>query len=57
MKAIYALYSTGDAAQQAVNRLRATGLADRDITVLSSQPMEEYEFGHMDNTTRSLWIA
>ena len=57
MKAIYALYSTGDAAQQAVNRLRATGLADRDITVLSSQPMEEYEFGHMDKSTWMWWIA
>ena len=57
MKAIYALYSDGHAAQQAVNRLRANGIADRDITVLSSRPMEEHEFGHMDARSWIWWIA
>lgn len=57
MKAVYALYSDGNAAQQAVNRLRAAGVVDRDITVISGQPMEEYEFGQMDQKTYMWWFA
>ena len=33
VKAVYGLYPDGQSAQQAVNRLRAAGIADRDITV------------------------
>jgi hypothetical protein len=57
VKAIYGLYPDGAAAQEAVNRLRAAGLAEREITVCSSHPMEEYEFGQMDRTTWMWWIA
>jgi hypothetical protein len=57
VKAVYALYRDGHAAQQAVNRLRAAGVADRDITVISSHPMEDYEFGRMDSATWIWWIA
>src|SRR5688500_18687510 len=57
MKAVYGLYPDGQSAQQAVNRLRALGVADRDITVISSQPMEEYEFGQMDRHSYMWWIA
>jgi Protein of unknown function (DUF3341) len=57
MKAVYALYPDGQSAQHAVNRLRAAGLADREITVLSSQPMDDYEFGQMDKATWMWWIA
>jgi len=57
MKAIYGLYGDGMSAQQAVNRLRAAGVANREIVVISSQPMEEFEFGHMDSKTRIWWIA
>jgi hypothetical protein len=57
MKAIYGLYADGMSAQQAVNRLRAAGVTDREIVVMSSHPMEEYEFGHMDSKTRIWWIA
>jgi hypothetical protein len=57
MKAIYGLYGDGMSAQQAVNRLRAAGVADREIVVISSQPMEGYEFGHIDSKTRMWWIA
>lgn len=57
MKAIYGLYGDGMSAQQAVNRLRAAGVADREIVVISSQPMEDYEFGHMESRTRMWWIA
>ena len=38
MKAIYGLYAHGASAQSAVDRLRAAGVADRDITVLSPEP-------------------
>src|SRR5688500_9686003 len=57
MKAIYGLYDDGQSAQQAVNRLRATGVSDREIVVMSAQPMEEYEFGHKDSRTWIWWIA
>jgi Protein of unknown function (DUF3341) len=57
VKAVYGLYPTGQAAQQAVNRLRAAGVADRDITIMSSQPMEDFEFGHMGGKTWMWWIA
>jgi Protein of unknown function (DUF3341) len=57
MRAIYGLYPDGQSAQQAVNRLRAAGLSDRHITICSSQPMEDYEFGQADRKTWMWWIA
>ena len=57
MKAVYGLYLSGQSAQQAVNRVRAAGFADRQITVLSAQPMEDYEFGQRDKATWMWWIA
>lgn len=57
MRAVYGLYPNGDSAQQAVNRLRAAGVVDRDITVISAQPMEDYEFGEMDKATWMWWLA
>ncbi len=57
MKAVYALYDDGQSAQQAVNRLRAVGLKDPEITILSGRPMEEFEFGHIDEATWMWWIA
>ena len=57
MSAVYGLYTDGQSAQQAVNRLRAAGIVDRDITVISAQPMEEYEFGQRDKVTWMWWLA
>src|SRR5262245_30681531 len=57
MKAVYALYEDGQTAQQAINRLRSAGVADRDITIQSAQPMEDFEFGHRDKATWMWWIA
>ena len=57
MKAVYGLYPDGQSAQQAVNRVRAAGFADRRITVFSAQPMEDYEFGQMDKATWMWRIA
>jgi hypothetical protein len=51
VNAVYGLYPNGQSAQQAVNRLRAAGLSDRQITILSSQPMDDYEFGQIDKPT------
>ena len=51
MKPVYALFSDGHSAQRAVDRLRAAGVAEGDITVLSARPMEEYDFGRADKTT------
>lgn len=57
MSAIYGLYSDPGAAQQAVDNLRAAGVSDADITVISSEPFEHYEFGHRDAKTAMPWIA
>jgi len=57
MKAVYALYSHPDAAQRAVDELRAAGINDRAITIMSSEPLEEYEFGQRDRKTWMTWIA
>jgi hypothetical protein len=57
VKAIYGLYSNGQSAQQAVNRLRAAGVADGEITIASPQPMEHHEFGHRDKATWMWWMA
>ncbi len=57
MSATYALFPDGDGAQRAVNALRSAGLGDADITVLSAEPMEHYEFGEMNRTTRIWYIA
>jgi len=57
MKSVYALYPTGDSAQRAVNSLRAAGYNDRDITVISAAPMEEYEFSHIGRETYLWYIA
>ena len=40
-----------------MNRLRAAGLIDRDITILTAQPMEDFEFGHIDGKSYLWWIA
>lgn len=57
MKAIYGLYSDPDSAQRAVDGLRREGVGDRSITVITSQPYEEYEFSHRYKQTWLFWIA
>ena len=57
MKAVYGLYPNGHSAQQAFNRLKAAGFAPADITVLTGQPMEEFEFGNLDKATYMWWFA
>jgi hypothetical protein len=57
VRGIYALYRDPGAVQRAVDDLRALGLANRDIVVMSSEPWEEYEFSHRDKATWLHWIA
>jgi hypothetical protein len=57
VRAIYGLYSDPDAAQHAVESLRHAGVADDAITVMASQPYEEYEFSHRYKHTWLFWIA
>jgi hypothetical protein len=56
VKAIYGLYAEGAAAQRAVDALRAAGLSDGDITVITSAPMEDFPFSHIGSKNR-LWYA
>ena len=57
MRAIYALYQEPDSAQQAVEALRALGVDEQRIVVMSSEPFEEYEFSHRHKATWLHWIA
>lgn len=57
MNAIYGLYNDPHVAQVAVENLRAAGVADADITVISSEPFDHFEFGHRDAKTAMPWIA
>src|SRR5262245_5924697 len=57
MRAVYGLYPNPDLAQRAVNRLRAAGVADPDITIISAEPYEESEFSHFHKETWLFWIA
>ncbi len=57
MSGVYALYADGDAAQRAVNALRSAGVDERDIEIMSSEPMEHFEFGEMNRATRIWYIA
>jgi hypothetical protein len=57
MKAVYGLYSDPHVAQVAVDNLRKAGVADADITVISSEPFDHFEFGHRDAATAMPWIA
>jgi len=57
VKAIYGLYTDPDSAQHAVDRLRKDGVPGSSITVVTSQPYEEYEFSHRFKQTWLFWIA
>jgi hypothetical protein len=56
MKGVYALYADGASAQRAVDNLRREGVSDNEITVISSAPMEDFEFSHIGGKNR-LWYV
>ncbi len=57
MSAVYGLFAGPDEAQQAYDRLKRSGVAERSIVVISSEPFEEYEFSRRDHATWMYWIA
>ena len=57
MKAVYALFADPEGAQRAVDGLRAAGVAARDITIVSGEPIEGAELGRRDHETWMHWIA
>ena len=57
MSSVYGLYPDPDSAQRAYARLRAAGIADREITVISAEPFEDYGFSHRDKATWLYWIG
>ena len=57
MKAIYGLCSHPSLAQHTVDSLRKAGVRNSSITVVVSQPYEEYEFSHRHKKTWLFWIA
>jgi Protein of unknown function (DUF3341) len=57
VKAIYALYRDGQSAQRAVDGLRAAGIGEGDIAVMSGEPMEEFEFGRFREKSRLWYVA
>ena len=44
-------------AQRAVDGLRAAGVADAEITVISACPMEDFEFSHIGGKNRLWYVA
>jgi hypothetical protein len=57
MSAVYALYDDGQAAQRAVNSLRAAGVAVAAITIRSGEPIEGQAFSEADGSTWMWYIA
>jgi hypothetical protein len=57
MSGIYGLYPDPETAQRAVDGLRAAGVREGDITVMSSEPLEDHEFAKRDEATWLPWIA
>lgn len=57
MRSVYALYPDGATAQRAVDSLRREGVTDDVITVISSAPMEDFEFSHIGGKNRLWYVA
>jgi hypothetical protein len=57
MSAVYGLYADGNAAQRAVNGLRAAGVASEAITVITGEPLEDQRFFEENKSTWIWYIA
>jgi hypothetical protein len=57
VKAVYALFDDPNVALRAVNSLRASGVADGDITIMASDPIEGHELMARDSHTIMPWLA
>lgn len=51
MSALYALYSDPGQAQCAVDRLKEVGIEEKDITIVSSAPIDGQDFARRDEST------
>jgi hypothetical protein len=51
VSAIYGLFAEPETVQRAVDALRREGIANKDITVVSDEPYEEFEFSNRDKAT------
>lgn len=54
---IYGLFPGPDSADRGVRALRAAGVAQEKIVVMSSEPHEEYSFTRADHKTVMPWLA
>jgi hypothetical protein len=50
MTATYGLFDRPDAAQRAYTGLKRAGISPRDISVISAEPFEAFEFSHRDHS-------
>ena len=50
MTALYGLFDKPDAAQRAYTSLKRSGIPPADITVVSGEPFEAFEFSHRDHS-------
>ncbi len=57
MSVLYGLFSEPEAAQRAADSLRAAGVSEASLLVLSSEPWEEYEFGADRRRSWMPWLA
>src|SRR6516165_1788355 len=56
MTAIYALFDDGQAAERAVERVRAAGVPEGDILVLSNRPLEK-SIGRRPERSARQWLV
>jgi hypothetical protein len=57
MTPVYALYADGRSAERAVRNLRAAGVPDTEITVVTGEPLENYDFSKLHTPTWMWYIA
>lgn len=57
MSAIYGLYQDPDVAQRAVDQLKATGVDDREIVVISSEPFDHHAFFTREHSSSIYRVA
>jgi hypothetical protein len=54
---LYTMCPDADAAQQTVDALLSAGARSEDITVISSEPFDRYEFGQHEKSTFMPWVV
>ena len=54
---VYGLFPGPDSADRGVRALRAAGVAQEKILVMSSEPYEEYSFTRVEHKTLMPWLA